>query len=152
MLLSRLFSSTKASGQTSAINSSLLTRRPPRRTSAANVSNAFSVSGTRSPARVSKRSDASSRNGPNSYKCLSCFDMAAFRKEAETIQDCRRTPGHRQGSVSTASRSGGILTQNYKTRRPDHAKDQIENYQHPDFGDRDGGARHATSRRPSRFL
>src|SRR6185295_19481361 len=92
MLLSRLFSSTKASGHTSAINSSLLTRWPSRRTSVASVSKAFSVKGTRAPSlRDSKRSAVSRRNAPNTYKWLSCWSMATFRNAAERFQDSRRT-------------------------------------------------------------
>jgi len=61
----RLASSTKVSGHTCLSRSSLVTRCPAHRISAASKSNAFGGSATGRPARRSWCSAGSNRNGPN---------------------------------------------------------------------------------------
>src|SRR6476661_3893861 len=70
MLLAMLPSSTNASGQTRASNSSLVTSRPASSTSTSKVSKAFGVSAIDSPSRKRDREETSSRNGPNSKKSI----------------------------------------------------------------------------------
>src|SRR6185436_10670930 len=80
MFLSKLFSSTVASGQTSFNNSSLPTRRLPRLTRAQSVSKAFSESGTRSPSRNKRRSETSRLKLLNSNNSLFALDISIFQK------------------------------------------------------------------------
>ncbi len=65
MFCERLFSSTKLSGQTRRISSSLPRQWPLFSTSATSVSNAFGVSGTGCPSRSSSPSRVSTTKGPN---------------------------------------------------------------------------------------
>src|SRR3982751_6673644 len=85
MHLSRLFSSTKESGQISANNSCFVSKCPLFWTRTQRVWNAFS--GRRSSigpsVRVKVCSRRSSRNGPNSYNSLACSDIEAFETEKE---------------------------------------------------------------------
>src|SRR5262245_41508169 len=75
MFCVRLLSSTKVSGQSDCINSSLLTTRPLFSTSTSNVSKTFGGSGVIRPSRINNRSSTSRRNGPNSYNCLVRFSI-----------------------------------------------------------------------------
>src|SRR5215211_2795594 len=75
MFCDRLLSSTKLSGHTFLINSSLPTICPPRSTSADSVSKSFGVSATSVSSRDSVPSAASSRKGPNSYEHGFGFSM-----------------------------------------------------------------------------
>src|SRR5262245_66020244 len=78
MFCVRLLSSTKVSGQSDCINSSLLTTLPLFSTSTSNVSKTFGGSGVIRPSRINNLSSASRRNGPNSYNCLVCFCITNY--------------------------------------------------------------------------
>src|SRR5213083_3074678 len=72
MFLASVASSTKVSGHSPLINSSLGRSRPELSTSATSVSKTLGARDTAFPSRNNLRSAASRRNGPNSFECLCC--------------------------------------------------------------------------------
>src|SRR6516164_5673620 len=92
-------SSTKVSGQTFFINSSLSTKCPAFSTRKSRASKAFGGSGKGFPSRSRRHSSASRRKRPKPYKCLvflfitprkEFFRISSrFRKDCETATDVR---------------------------------------------------------------
>src|SRR5688500_4408258 len=64
---------------------------------------ALGVSGTATPLRDNRRSDASRRKSPNSYKCRSLFDIRSIREFYETSATDRREKHDVQQRTSGAA-------------------------------------------------
>src|SRR5208283_2993590 len=93
----RFDSSTKLSGQTAFISSSLVTVLPAFCTNKSRTSKAFGVSGTVVPPLLNTRLCASRWNSSNSYKLLVRLDIALFLEVLRTFDRRFRTrEGHAQ--------------------------------------------------------
>src|SRR5438128_12354647 len=101
--LARFTSSTKVSGQTFFISSSLSITCPPCSTNTNNVSKAFGVSGMWCSSRRSRRSVASRRKGPNSYKWRSVWLIGRGRYNSEIVR-LTRSPKLYQNFTKSSER------------------------------------------------
>src|SRR6185369_16490490 len=90
ILTVRLASSTKLSGHTCRMSSSLVSSRPLLRIRARRMSNDFGDSETGLPSHSKRCSRGSQRNLPNSYNTFASADMTVLGNELEFYYETLR--------------------------------------------------------------